>query len=129
MADTVVARVIQEQADQLTLRLNCISDATGEAAVIKLSKAGLKGPDGVNPPSQLEIKSIRWNVQGFTNVRLLWDHTTDDVAYVMSGNSADAPMSMKDPLSAGGTGDLLLTSIGAAAGATYDVTVVVGKRL
>lgn len=128
MADAVVARIVDQGATELTLRLNCISDGTGESAVVKVDKSTLTGPDGVTEPTALDIKWIRWNVQGFASVRLLWDRTTDDVAYVLAGSGFDEPAYATDPVSAGTTGDLLLTSAGAVSGATYDITVCLRKR-
>ncbi|CAB4212999.1 hypothetical protein UFOVP1436_52, partial [uncultured Caudovirales phage] len=118
--------------------LTCISDATGEAAVAKIVKASYladKASDGVAraAPLALDILSCRWAVQGFSSVKLLWDHTTDDVAMVLSGSgfqdftTTGGKAAKCDPRSAGGTGDLLLTSTGASATATYDISIVVRK--
>lgn len=128
MADAVVARIVDQGPSELTLRLNCISDGTGESAVVKLDKSTLTGPDGVTEPIALDIKWIRWNIQGFTSVRLLWDHATDSVAYPLAGSGYDEPAYMTDPLTADQTGDLILTSAGAVSGATYDITIRLRKR-
>lgn len=126
MADAVVATIVEQGPQELVLRLNCISDGTGEASVVKIDRSTLKNLAGVEPAS-LAIRKVRWCMQGFTSVQLKFDHTTDDVAYVLSGNGVDEPNAMPDPASAGGTGDLLLTSIGAGATATYDITLHIIK--
>ncbi len=138
MADAVVATLVAETKDTLEFHLTCISDGTGEAAVAKIVKANYladKAADGSAraAPLGLDILECRWAVQGFASVRLLWDHTTDDVAMVLSGNGYQdftrigGKAAKVDPRSAGGTGDLALTSNGAVAGATYDISLVVRK--
>jgi hypothetical protein len=131
MADAVVNTTTQQDGDTLVVHLNCISDGTGEAAVIKVIKANLVQKSTGVAPSKLSIEQVRWCIQGFTSVRILFDHTTDDVGLVLNGNGYDdmnggaAPV--VDPASAGGLGDILLTSVGAVSGATYDITLKLRK--
>ena len=75
---------------------------------------------------------MRWCLQGFTSVRLLWDHDTDDKALELSGSGYEdfrgdsflrTQKGLADPRTAGGTGDILLTTVGAVSGATYDITL------
>ncbi len=130
MADAVTSRVIFSGKKKYAIQLTCISDGTGEAAVIKVDISTLTGMSG-NAVTKCYIEEIQWDVQGFTSVRLLWDHTTDDIAKVLTGRGSVSYRDigyLRDPVSAGGTGDLLLTSIGAASGATYDITVVLQLR-
>jgi hypothetical protein len=130
MADAVVVRTVSKGQRKIVLQLTCISDGTGEAAVIKQAVSGLTKAKG-DTVTNLRIDEIKWDVQGFTSVRLLWDHTTDDVAMIMSGKgsaSFEHVGGLVDPRSTGGTGDLLLTSVGAVSGATYDIVVVLVAR-
>lgn len=139
MADAVSTRTLVDSGRQTVVHLTCISDATGEAAVVKVDKSAIAAAMDAAEADALDIEAVRWNIQGFTSVRILWDHTTDDVALVLSGNGYEdfigpgserdisvAPL-LTDPRSAGGTGDILLTSIGAAANATYDITLWLRK--
>jgi hypothetical protein len=76
------------------------------------------------PFTKLMLVEAQWTISGFTSVRLLWDHTTDDLAEVLTGNgwrdySLSGPLA--DPMSAGGTGNLLLTTTGNTSGSTYDL--------
>jgi hypothetical protein len=145
MADAVTVKTLVDNADQIVVHLTCISDASGEAAVQKIDKSAIAAAQQYKNPStgvvtaateaaSLDLSWIRWNIQGFTSVKLLWDHTTDDVMVVLSGagyedfmgpgdarGTATLPC-LVDPRSAGGTGDVLLTSTGASATATYDIT-------
>lgn len=148
MADAVTARILVDTPTQTVVHLTCISDATGEAAVTKVTKANLIKCAGIltagvraatAAPASLEIAAVRWNIQGFTSVRLLWDHTAADLAMPLSGNGFEDFLGagevrgdevnavLPDPRSAGGTGNILLTSVGAAAGATYDITLYLRK--
>lgn len=140
MADSVSSIVIADTATHHIIHLTNVSDGTGEAAVIKVDKSAIAvAADGAEADS-LDIEQVRWAVQGFTSVRLLWDHAADDTALVLSGNGYEdfrldadsrgtltAIPSLKDPRTAGGTGDILLTTAGASAGATYDVTLFLRK--
>lgn len=128
MADTVDSIVLFNGRRKRVVRLLNISDGTGEAAVIKVALSGITGPDGT-PTTKTVIEEISWSVQGFTSVRLLWDHTTDDeIAALAAGNgyiNYKNAGGLVDPASTGGTGDILLTTAGAVSGATYDITLVI----
>lgn len=135
MADAVTSNVLSNGRDYYAIHLTNISDGTGESAVVKVDKSALLASDGAEPAS-LDIVSARWSIQGFTSVRILWDHTTDDTALVLSGNGYDdfsgfdpdaTPKGLADPRSAGATGDILLTTAGAVANATYDITLWLKK--
>lgn len=125
MADTVDSNVILSGKRRYIIRLTNVSDGTGESAVIKVDKSTLTDSTGQEPGS-LTIDSIQWAIQGFTSVRLFWDHTTDDEIAVLSlAGFFDYTYGggLADPRSAGGTGDVLLTTAGATSGATYDITL------
>ena len=138
MADTVTSIVIEDSTTHYIVHLTNTSDSTGEAAVVKADKSAIGvATDGAEAAS-LDIDQIDWNIQGFTYVKLLWDHTTDDLAMILSGNGykdfrygAEDKHKTKglcDPRSTGGTGDLLLTTTGATATSTYDITIWLKKK-
>lgn len=135
MSDAVTTTVLSNGPDRYAVHLTNISDGSGESAVAKVDKSGLTAEDGGEPVS-LDIEQVRWCIQGFTSVRLLWDHTTDDTALVLSGSGYEdfrgdsflrSQMGLADPRSAGDTGDILLTTAGAVSGATYDITLWLRK--
>lgn len=125
MADAVTSKILVSGSKRIIVHLTNISDGTGESAVVKIDKSTLLGPDGTEP-SKLVLEEVSGTVQGFTSVRLLWDHTTDDVGVVLGTgyNYFCFPGGHPDPASSGGTGDIVLTTAGAASGATYDITIV-----
>ena len=129
MVDTVDTNSIFTGTRKITRKFTNISDGTGETSVVKVDISGLTGPNGVGAPTYTSIEKIEGNVQGFTSVRLHWDHTTDDEIAILGtgcyyGDWRDEGC-LVDPRSTGGTGDILLTTAGAAAGATYDITMTI----
>ncbi|MEK0418299.1 MAG: hypothetical protein RI949_2305 [Pseudomonadota bacterium] len=136
MADTVTTITLEDYAKSAyaAYHFTGVSDGTGETNVAKIDKSAMAvAPDNAEPAA-LDILQVDWNIQGFSYIKLSWDHTTDDTAMVLpaGGGSRTFPNQhgewyLKDPRSSGGTGDLLLTSVGAASGATYDITVYVKK--
>lgn len=126
MADTVDTLTVFRGTRRQAYRFTNVSDGTGESAVIKVDISTLVGPDGT-APTAVAVEEILWNMQGFTSVRLFWDHTTDDEIAVLSGNGYKNLVKvggLMDPRSTGGTGDVLLTTAGAVSGAVYDITLV-----
>jgi hypothetical protein len=128
MADTVTSNVLFTGAGKHTLLLTNICDGTGEANVVKVDKSAFTNRFGgtVGP---LRILKCKWNMQGFTYVRLHWDHDADDTAMVLSGDGEmcfNKAGGLKDPGSAGGTGDLLLSTVGHTAGDTYTIMLSIG---
>ncbi len=127
MADSVDSLVVYNGKRKYIVRLTNVSDGTGESAVIKVDISTLFKLDGT-APTKTSVKEIYWNIQGFSSVRLFWDHTTDDEIAMLSGSGymdlTETP-GLVDPASAGGTGDILLTTANAASGATYTIILVV----
>lgn len=128
MADVVNTTVLQSGGRRHIIQITNVSDGTGESGVVKVDRSALVGPDGIEP-AKMALEEITWSIQGFSSVRLLWDHTTDDELVVLAAGNGYANYRdigcLQDPGSSGGTGDILLTTAGAVNGATYDITMVV----
>ncbi len=130
MADTVDTIVVSATKRKYTVRLTNYSDGTGETGVKKvdMASAGIKAANGGTLPTKSKIEEIKWDVQGFSSVRLFWDHDTDDELAILSGQGmmsyADVG-GLVDPKSTGGDGSILLTTAGTAAGNSYDITLVI----
>jgi hypothetical protein len=124
MADTVGTDVLFNGTRRYIVRLTNISDGTGESAVIKVDKSTLTNGNGTEP-GKLILTYAEWSINGFASVRLLFDHTTDDELLLMGTGSGwrnfEKTGGFADPASTGGTGDVLLTTSGASATATYDI--------
>jgi hypothetical protein len=128
MADTATITVLKNDRSELVLHLTGICDGTGESLAIKGDKSAYT-VSGVEPTS-LSIQSIRWASQGYSSLRLIWDHTTDITAMVLNGNGIEdfRPFGGKQDSGTGGTGDLCLTTVGGASGSTYDITLELRKE-
>lgn len=126
MADTVDTVVLQSNSRRYVARFTNVSDATGETSVVKVDKSALVDVRG-SEPYRLIVDYMKWSIQGFTSVRLFFDHTTDDELAVLASGTGERSYwengGLPDPLSAGGTGDILLTTAGAASGSTYDIEI------
>jgi hypothetical protein len=124
MADTVDTIVQFSGKRRYTVRITNVSDGTGEAAVHKVVLSGLLTANG-NQATSINVRSLQWSIQGFSSVRLFWDHTTPDELAVLAAGTGFKDFTdagtLNDPRSAGGTGDITVTTAGAAAGATYDI--------
>lgn len=130
MADAVTTRVVYNDKRLYKVWLTGVSDGTGEAAVAKLTKASLVAQGGAAPTS-ISILGVKWVMQGYTSVTLAWDATTDDVIIPIGpgigdftfadGPATNAQGRLDDPISAGNTGNIVLTTVGHSAGDTYAI--------
>lgn len=131
MADAVNNRTIFDGQKFVAVRATCRSDGTGETDAIKIDRSALVSSKGVEPTG-LDVSELWWSIQGFTSIALEWDHTTDDpIMNLAAGNGFRSFENMgriTDPGSAGGTGDIILTSFGAVNNATYDILIIAKKR-
>lgn len=125
MADVVDSTVLLNGKRKYIVHLTNVSDGTGESAVAKVIKANLTNLNG-SIPGKLSIVSMRWNIGGFSSVKLFWDHTTPDEIMMLTGNGFEQfNPPIADPGTAGGTGNITVTTAGAVAGAVYDITLEV----
>jgi hypothetical protein len=137
MADTVTTKVIEDYAKSAyyTVHLTGISDGTGESNVVKIDKSAIEVAQDNAEPAAIDILAVEWNNQGFSYAKFSWDHDTDETALVLPGGSggyrtfqkSKSEWYLKDGRGAGGTGDLLLTTVGMASGASYDITLYCAK--
>jgi hypothetical protein len=125
MADTVDVQYIHSGPRKIVVKFSGYSDGTGEVDAIKVDKSTLVGPNGAEP-SKLVVEEIEWNLRGYNYLILEWDRTSDqEIAVLASGGYKDyrAYGGLCDNAS-GGTGDIILTSSGAVAGSSYDISMV-----
>ncbi|MCR4338512.1 MAG: hypothetical protein NUW01_01350 [Gemmatimonadaceae bacterium] len=125
MVDTVTTRVLRSDSTGYTIRLLNHSDGSGESAVKKVDRSTLTGPSHVEPYG-LDVVSIRWAVEGFSYVLVLWDAATDDECAICINNGYENYSDVggdRDPRSTTNVGDILVTTSGAISGAAYDITL------
>lgn len=137
--DTVTVTTLLDNEKFVGVHLTCISDGTGETLVKKVDISALAPNKSGNTPQTLDLIIARWAMQGIDSVRLFWDNVTNPDVLIMalSGNGFEdfrgPPGGVDNLLSAppkrnpyGATdtpGDILLTSAGAVANGTYDITL------
>lgn len=132
MVDTVDVATQYDSPRRLVVVLTNESDGTGEAAVVKVDKSAFTGPDGTEP-GRLMVEEIEYDVGGM-RVLLEWEHTAPDEIAVLNGAGfIDFTKGGKfpgkvDPASAGGAGDIILTTVGHAVGDGYTITMVLRKK-
>lgn len=124
MADSVTVSTLYTKGQEFIQHLTNASDATGEAAVIKLNMSDL-AVDG-DAVTSITVISIEFIVSGMNHVKLAWDATTDDTIALLSGSGIIdfTPKGNRDPQTSGTTGDVVLTTDGAVTGGIYDIIVV-----
>lgn len=123
MADAVTSQTLFSGAKRVVMAFTNVSDGTGESAVQKVDISTLPGA-----PTAVKINKVQYDVSGM-QVRVLFDHTTDDTVLTLSGQGIMDFCDfggLKDPASAGGTGDILFTTIGHSANDTYTVVLDIG---
>ena len=125
MADTVSAvTAYSSNKGEYVRRFTNRSDGTGESAVTKIDVSAFTNASG-DSGTKAVIHRIEWSVTGFDYALLYWDHSSDITIAVLSGSGVmdfDQFGGFKDP-GAGGTGDVVLTTNGGAAGSSYDITI------
>jgi len=126
MADTVSSVKAYEspRRGEYVYRYTNRSDGTGESAATKIDVSALTNAKGA-AGTEVKIDRIEWSVSGFDYVLLYWDHASDITIGVLNGSGVmDFSYfgGFQDPGS-GGTGDVLATTNGGAAGSSYDITI------
>lgn len=126
MADSVNSLVLFNDNRKRVVLLTNISDGTGESAVTKVDRSALVGQNGT-VPTYIVIEKIEYMCDGM-QVRLHWNHTTDDIIAVLAGSGffdwtetggAKAPQA---PVAAS-DGDIVLTTNAHTSGDAYTITL------
>lgn len=108
---------------RVTIQLTCVASgaaAFDESQVKKLDISTLVKVNGV-APTGLVVESIVYDISGFKHVLLEFDRTTDAVCAVLATRGR-IDFDISDN-SAGDTGDILLSTIGGAAGSAYNIVL------
>ena len=131
MADAVTSQTLIDGGRVAILKFTNISDGTGESGVIKVDVSALSAPAG-KVCSTVSIDRIYASTVGM-GVDILWDATTDVVAMTLGPDQFyeykfDDIGGLWNNAGAGKTGDVLFTTIGAAAGDRYTIILYVTKK-
>ena len=128
MADTVSSQTILDGERLFIGKFTCISDGTGETAVVKIDVSTLTRNAFGFACNGIKINKI-WGANHGLNVRILFDATADTFAWIIPQNSnylMDFSSFGGIPSNAGAgvTGDVLFTTTDASAGDSYTVVIV-----
>ena len=127
MADAVTSQTILDGERLFIGKFTNISDGTGEAAAVKIDVSALNPNSFGLACNGVKINKIWAQTQGMS-VDVLWDATADLICetipenqfYLMDYSSFGG---LPNNAGAGKTGDVLFTTVGAAAGDRYTVTI------
>ncbi len=124
MVDAVFVKTLRNTDSEAAFFMGSVSDGTGESAIQKVDISAL-----TMAAAKVTITKLIWGCQGM-GVKVLFDHNTDDAVAILAGmghlsDEKEAPI--QDPGSAGGTGDILFTTFGQAAGTGYGIYMEIRK--
>ena len=128
MADAVTSTTILDGTHRALIQITSLSDGTGESAVNKVDVSALNARADGTACSGVTIDKVHHSVTGFTQVQLFWDASTNTVALALA-ESSNGHMDfsnfggIQNTSSSGKTGDILLTTIGAANLDTYVIVL------
>lgn len=127
MADAVSTQKLMDGPRNVIMKFTNISDGTGEAAVTKVDVSGLDGA-----PDEVSIQKIIFSTIGM-GVNILFDATADILAKALPPDDSGELCFKKEGgiwnnAGTGKTGDISFTTVGAAAGDEYSVTLVMKKK-
>lgn len=118
MAATVTTLI--QGTRRVVLQLD--NDGGAEAAVTKLDISTLLNGNG-DVPTKIAIEEVQYDIQGYDNVLLTTDRTSDGIDLNLSGQGAQSWVGVGGltDKGTGNTGDLQLTTSGT--GGFYSITV------
>ena len=133
MADAVSSTTILDGTHKAVIQLTNLSDGTGESAVTKVDVSALATREDGIACSGVIIEKVHHSIIGFTQVQLLWDATTDTIALGLSQDS-NGHMDfanfggLVNTSGSGKTGDINLTTLGAASNDNYVIVLELLKK-
>lgn len=127
MADAVASQTILDGERLFIAKFTNISDGTGETGVVKIDVSTLRSSASGNACNGVKLNKIFGTTHGL-QVRILWDATTDVLAWQIPQNSnylMDLSSFGGIPNNAGTgvTGDVLFTTTDATAGDMYTIVL------
>lgn len=127
MADAVTSQTILDGERLFIGKFTNVSDGTGESAALKIDVSTLARNAAGQACNGIKINKI-WAQTVGMSVDILWDATADVLCetipenqfYLMDYSSFGG---LPNNAGAGSTGDVLFSTVGAAAGDRYTITI------
>ena len=127
MADTVASQTILDGERLFIGKYTCISDGTGETAVVKINPSTLISSPFGAACTGVKINKIYATTHGM-EVRILWDATTDLFAWAIPQNTNylmdfSSFGGLPNNAGTGVNGNVLFTTTDASAGDMYSIVL------
>jgi hypothetical protein len=127
MADAVTSQTILDGERLFIAKYTNISDGTGETGVVKVNVSTLNPSAFGNACNGVKINKIWMTVHGM-EVRILWDATTDVLAWQATSNGPylmdfSSFGGIPNNSGAGKTGNIAFTTHDATAGDSYTIVL------
>jgi hypothetical protein len=127
MADNVTSQTLLDGERLFIGKFTNISDGTGETAVVKVDVSTLSSNSFGLACNGVKINKIWMTVHGM-EVRILWDATTDLLAWQATSNGPylmdfSSFGGIPNNSGAGKTGDIAFTTHSPTAGGTYTIVL------
>lgn len=132
MADTVAKTTVFQSKTNMVVSSVFTLDGTEAADLILVDRSAITGPDNTEP-GKLVIERIEYSIAG-CSVLLEFEHTTDDPIAILQGygvidyTKEGRYPGFIDPNSAGGTGDIVATTLTTDAGDTAYILLFLRKK-
>ena len=129
MADAVTSQTLQDGDKSVVMKFTNISDGTGyDDTVVDVSLLQAQSGSGA-ACTGVAIQCVWYECSGMA-VDLLWDATTDVIAWTLSGYGyfdfrSAGPLTNNS--GSGKTGDIMFTTTGAGSGDRYSIMLKMGK--
>lgn len=122
MTATVLTQ--REGGNLFTYNVRGVFSAADETNTIIIDLSAKTGPLGA-APSKIKLEEVWWTINGFDYITLSFDRDTDVVIdyYYGQGYMDYKPYGGKIDNGTGGTGDMLLSTVGGAAGGNYSFII------
>ncbi len=109
------------------VQLTGISDGTGESEVTKVDISELRCSNGA-VPTRTAVKVLEWDIKDIDSIHLEWDRAPRKTIQVLNGQGKRSARVVDASMAGDRTGDILLTSNGAAAGGSYLITLEIDLK-
>jgi len=129
MADAVTSQTIFDGERKAIMKFTNVSDGTGETAVLKVDVSALATNALGKTCTGVTLERIHVSINGMS-VSILWDASTDVPAFIAAPGvySFDFDkFQIPNDAGTGKNGDVLFSTIGAAAGDTYTIILEMVK--
>lgn len=121
---TAAVKTVVSGSRNLHINVTGTFNVADETDTLIVDKSTLTNSEGIEP-DKLRIDRIQYSIQGYGYVLLEWDTAADEVVDYYSGDGCFDYMRSGglSPAATDGTGDIVLTTGGGAAGGSYSLHI------